>query len=86
MRADAGCVGKSRQVILRANARNGPLAFRVLTHPPTFARLSPPMADMCRFISFATLRNHLERAAPFLRHLKPDFLDAMSESCAIDDA
>jgi hypothetical protein len=53
---------------------------------PTFARLSPPMADMCRFISFTTLRNHLERASPYVRYLKADFLDELSESCAIDEA
>lgn len=53
---------------------------------PTFARLSPPMADMCRFISFTTLRENLERVAPFVRYLKSDFLDEVSESCAADEA
>jgi len=52
----------------------------------TFARLSPPMADMCRFIPFTTLRDYLERAAPFIRYLKADILDEMSESCEADEA
>ncbi len=51
----------------------------------TFARLSLPMADMCRFIPFTTLRDYLERAAPFIRYLKADILDEMSESCEADE-
>jgi EVE domain len=53
---------------------------------PTFSRLSPPMADMCRFISFNTLRDHLTQVAPFVRYLKPDFVEELSESCEADEA
>ncbi len=53
---------------------------------PTFARLSPPMARMCRFISFTGLRDHLTRVAPFVRYLKSAFLEEMSESCEADEA
>lgn len=52
---------------------------------PTFSRLSPPLADICRFIPFSTLRESLERAGPFLRYLKPDFLDEMAEFCEIEE-
>ena len=48
---------------------------------PTFARLSPPMREMCRFISFEELRRQLDLARHFLQFLKPEFLDAFSESC-----
>ncbi len=48
---------------------------------PTFARLSPPMREMCRFISFEELRRQLDLARHFLQFLKPEFLDTFSESC-----
>ena len=53
---------------------------------PTFSRLSPPLVDICRYISFSALRSYLEQASPFVRYLKPDFLDELSESCGIEDA
>ena len=48
---------------------------------PTFARLNPPRADMCRYISFEELRRQLKAAKGFLQFLKPEFLDSFSESC-----
>lgn len=48
---------------------------------PTFSRLSPPMSDMCRFIPFSSLREGISRFASVVRHLKPEFLDEISESC-----
>lgn len=53
---------------------------------PTFSRLSPPLADMCRFISFSTLRERLEEVAPIIRYLKPEFLDDLSEECQVEEA
>lgn len=52
---------------------------------PTFSRLSPPLSELCRLITFSELRDRLTRAAPLLRFLKPDFLEDLSESCAVDD-
>jgi hypothetical protein len=52
---------------------------------PTFSRLSPPLAEICRFIPFSTLRESLKRVETFVRYLKPDFLDEMSESCEIEE-
>jgi hypothetical protein len=52
---------------------------------PTFARLSPPMSQVCRFISFEELRRQLERATGLLQFLKPEFLDAFPESCAPEE-
>ena len=52
---------------------------------PTFARLSPPMAEVCRFISFEELRKQLDVVANVLQYLKPEFLDSFSESCQIED-
>jgi hypothetical protein len=52
---------------------------------PTFARLSPPLVDICRYIAFSTLRDYLTQVGAFLRYLKPQFLDELSESCALDE-
>lgn len=52
---------------------------------PTFSRLSPPLVDVCRYIAFSTLRDYMDRICGFLRYLKPEFLDELSESCALED-
>ena len=51
---------------------------------PTFSRLTPPMAKMCRYISFSSLRQQVERVKPYLRYLNPSFLDEFSESCKLE--
>lgn len=51
---------------------------------PTFSRLSPPLVDVCRFISFSTLEERLNAVAPFVQYLKPEFLDELSEVCEVE--
>ena len=53
---------------------------------PTFSRLSPPLAEICRFIPFSALRERLTQVAPFVRYLRTDFLDDVSESCEVEEA
>lgn len=53
---------------------------------PTFSRLSPPLVDVCRFISFLTLTERLKEAAPFVRYLKPEFIEELSEVCEVEEA
>lgn len=53
---------------------------------PTFSRLSPRMSEVCRFISFTSLRDRLKQAEPFIRYMKADFLEDLSESCEIEEA
>lgn len=53
---------------------------------PTFSRLSPPLVDVCRYISFSTLKSRLEEAAAFVRYLKPEFLEELSEVCEVEEA
>jgi hypothetical protein len=53
---------------------------------PTFGRLSPPLFEVCRFISFSDLRDRLKEAGPLIRYLKPEFLEELSESCEIEEA
>lgn len=52
---------------------------------PTFSRLAPPMRQMCRFIPISTLIESVDRIAAFVRHMKPDFLAELSESCEVDE-
>lgn len=51
---------------------------------PTFSRLKPPLNEICRYISIPVLRVRMEQAAPFLRHLKPEFIEEFAESCEIE--
>ena len=51
---------------------------------PTFRRLSPPLFEVCRFISFSELRVRLKEAGSLVRYLKPEFLEEISESCEIE--
>jgi predicted RNA-binding protein len=53
---------------------------------PTFSRLSPPLVDVCRFISFSTLKKRLNEVGAFLRYLKPEFLEELSEECVLEEA
>jgi hypothetical protein len=46
---------------------------------PTFSRLSPLLAEVCRYIAFAALRERLSQVAPFVRYLKPEFLDDLRD-------
>jgi len=53
---------------------------------PTFSRLSPPMSEICRFMSFSALRNFIAQATSFISHLKPEVLEELSESCEVEEA
>ena len=52
---------------------------------PTFSKLSTPLVDVCRYIAFESLDRELTRVAPFVRYLKPDVLQEISESCEIEE-
>lgn len=53
---------------------------------PTFCRLRPPVSEICRFISFSGLKEQIKQAAAYVRFLKPEFLDELSESCELEEA
>jgi hypothetical protein len=53
---------------------------------PTFERMKPPLVDVCRYIAFETLRDALQSASAFVKYLKADWLQTLSESCALEDA
>jgi len=52
---------------------------------PVFSHLSPPMSDLCRFISFSALNRQISQVSSVVRHLKPDFLEDLSESSEIEE-
>jgi hypothetical protein len=52
---------------------------------PTFSRLSPPLEQVCQYISFSQLRYHTDQVESFVRYLKPEFLDEFSEACVVED-
>jgi hypothetical protein len=52
---------------------------------PTFSRLSPPLAEVCSYISFSALRNRLAQVQGFVKYLKPDFLEELAEDCLLPD-
>ena len=51
---------------------------------PVFSNLSPKMSDICRFISFSTLKNKISQISSVIKHISPNFLDDISEFCEID--
>lgn len=59
---------------------------KVLTevNRPTFSRLKPPMAAMCRFIPFSKLQEEIKQISPFIPYVRHDFIRGLSESCKID--
>jgi hypothetical protein len=52
---------------------------------PTFANMSQPLAEVCRYIPFEGFREALIAAQDFVSFLKPDWLQKISESCALED-
>ncbi len=52
---------------------------------PTFSRLSPPMSQVCRYISFESLKEYMSKYATVLRYMKHDILEEISESCEVEE-
>ena len=52
---------------------------------PTFSHLNPPLSDICRFIAFSDLKTKIEEVGSYLRFLRPEFLEELSEECSLDD-
>ncbi len=50
---------------------------------PVFSNLPTPMNQMCKYISFSSLRNTIDKTGPMIKYLKPDFLDEISDDCDV---
>lgn len=52
---------------------------------PTFAAMSQPLAEVCRYVSFEGLRLALKEAQGYISYLKFDWLQTVSESCVLEE-
>jgi hypothetical protein len=52
---------------------------------PTFSKLPQPLSEICRFLSFGTLKEQIKAVGHMLRFIKPEFLEEISESCEIEE-
>jgi predicted RNA-binding protein len=52
---------------------------------PTFSRLDPPLAEVCSYISFSSLKAGVAQAKGLLKYLKPEFLEELAEDCILSD-
>lgn len=52
---------------------------------PTFSKMSPPLSEMCRFISFSKIKEELPKIKTIIKYIKPEYLAEISESCELDD-
>lgn len=52
---------------------------------PTFSKLSPPLSESCRYISFTTLKEQIKAVGHILRFIKPEILEEISESCELEE-
>ncbi|MHC4545537.1 MAG: hypothetical protein ACYSYL_13630 [Planctomycetota bacterium] len=52
---------------------------------PTFHRLSPPLVEMCRYVSFENLRKKIKEVGAVVKYLKPEFLDEVADSCELEE-
>jgi hypothetical protein len=53
---------------------------------PTFSRLEPGLNEICRFLSFAAVEEVFKKFGSAVRFLKPQYLEEISEDCAVSDA
>lgn len=53
---------------------------------PTFARLNPPLTKICRFVPYSILKKEIDQIGYRVRHMKPQFIDDIAESCELDEA
>lgn len=52
---------------------------------PVFAKLNPPMSEMCSFLAFEALKSKLVQVADFQKYLKPEFIADIAEPCTLDE-
>jgi hypothetical protein len=50
---------------------------------PVFSSLPTPMNQLCKYISFSTLRDAITKTGSMIKYLKPEFLDDLAEECDV---
>jgi len=51
---------------------------------PTFARLKPPLPKICKFIPYSKLKKEIKSLDTKVQFMRPEFIEALSESCQTD--
>ena len=52
---------------------------------PTFAKLKPPLAKLCKFISYSELKKGIDDIGDKIHYMKPEFIDSVAELCETDE-
>jgi hypothetical protein len=52
---------------------------------PTFQVLPQRLVEICRYISFSSLKEAVHTARSYVPFLRPDFLDEIAESCEVEE-
>lgn len=53
---------------------------------PVFAKLKPPLFQICKFIPYSELKKELDNVKNYTRYLRPEFIEQIAESCEPDEA
>ena len=53
---------------------------------PTFAKLRPPLPEICRFIPYSALKNEIEKIGSRIEYMRPEFIESIAVSCEPDEA
>lgn len=68
--------------IVAPDERRAKVIFEV--NRPVFRQLQPPLAHLCRYLSFSALRHKAVEVEAVLPYLRPTFIDQISECCRLD--
>jgi hypothetical protein len=49
---------------------------------PTFARLKPPLPELCRFLPYSVLKKEIDQIGHRIKHTKPQFIEDIAEFCS----
>jgi predicted RNA-binding protein len=53
---------------------------------PTFARLTPPLPKICKYIPYSQLKKEIAQVGYRVRYMVPQFIDGIAESCEAYEA
>jgi predicted RNA-binding protein len=52
---------------------------------PTFARLKPPLPQICKFIPYSDLKKEISQIGKRIHFMKPEFIEELAENCEPDE-
>ena len=53
---------------------------------PTFTKLKPSLSKMCKFIPYSILKKEIEQIGQRIKHMKPQFINDIAETCETEEA